>query len=291
MLQAVPLSRPIVGLMEGSPGEAELTILRHAMHTEPPPSGHPAALPITIAENLCEPSGHILGRFAAVSFWGWLQVIYHQTEAGPGRAENEQRLIAAVKETARRYGCHAVLSHCFTKADQDKLANAGFHRVGKLEGYPRGFAHRVMVWRNKGEPVRPGPTTVPERRSERNWIPQLLDRTLTARGLPPREEQPLNRVIRNRAGQPVAGVLGSVCWNQLTLNGLWTHPDYRGRGCAGRLLHSVEKAARRHKLDHILLDTFSFQALFFYQRRGYRVYATLRDFPTGHERHYLAKRL
>jgi hypothetical protein len=40
-----------------------------------------------------------------------------------------------------------------------------------------------------------------------------------------------------------------------------------------------------------VLDTFEFQALPFYERRGYRVFGTLDGFPPGYRRFYLQKSL
>jgi hypothetical protein len=44
-------------------------------------------------------------------------------------------------------------------------------------------------------------------------------------------------------------------------------------------------------VKNVFLDTFSFQAPGFYQKLGYRVFGELVDFPPGHTRQYLTKRL
>ncbi|HHC1479245.1 TPA: hypothetical protein ACN7VN_002557 [Klebsiella pneumoniae] len=44
--------------------------------------------------------------------------------------------------------------------------------------------------------------------------------------------------------------------------------------------------------SHLLVDTFSFQALPFYQKLGYQLQMSLPDFPhAGMQRHYLSKAL
>ncbi|HEY3138703.1 MAG TPA: GNAT family N-acetyltransferase, partial [Blastocatellia bacterium] len=37
-------------------------------------------------------------------------------------------------------------------------------------------------------------------------------------------------------------------------------------------------------------DTYDFQALGFYQKRGYEVFGLLEGFPTGYRRYFLQKR-
>jgi len=39
------------------------------------------------------------------------------------------------------------------------------------------------------------------------------------------------------------------------------------------------------------LDTFSFQAKYFYLKQGYEIFGTLKDFPKGHERYFMFKDL
>jgi hypothetical protein len=41
----------------------------------------------------------------------------------------------------------------------------------------------------------------------------------------------------------------------------------------------------------VFLDTHDFQALPFYQKLGYEIFGELEDFPPGHTRYYLKKRL
>ena len=41
----------------------------------------------------------------------------------------------------------------------------------------------------------------------------------------------------------------------------------------------------------IWLDTFSFQARRFYEKLGYVVFGELPDYPAGHSRYFLQKRL
>lgn len=50
--------------------------------------------------------------------------------------------------------------------------------------------------------------------------------------------------------------------------------------------------AQAQGCSHLLVDTFSFQALPFYQKLGYQLQMSLPDFPhAGMQRHYLSKAL
>lgn len=89
----------------------------------------------------------------------------------------------------------------------------------------------------------------------------------------------------------VAGVIGQTYWGWLHVDLLWVKEELRGRGHGHRLLTLAENEARARGVTNAYLDTFSFQALDFYQQHGYQIFGKLPDFPAGHQRYFLAKQL
>jgi N-acetylglutamate synthase-like GNAT family acetyltransferase len=67
--------------------------------------------------------------------------------------------------------------------------------------------------------------------------------------------------------------------------------EYREQGYGRQLLEQLEAAAREQGAQNAYLDTFSFQALEFYQKQGYQVFGELQNFPQGNQRYYLTKEL
>lgn len=66
----------------------------------------------------------------------------------------------------------------------------------------------------------------------------------------------------------------------------------RRHGVGGALIKAAEQEAVRVGSRFSLVDTFSFQALPFYQKQGYALQMSLPDFPhEGMQRHYLTKTL
>jgi GNAT superfamily N-acetyltransferase len=98
--------------------------------------------------------------------------------------------------------------------------------------------------------------------------------------------------VRDAAsGAVVAGISGYTAWGWLYVQWLWVDAALRGQGMAGRMLDAAETEARRRGCHGSLIDTFSPVARRTYERRGYRVFGELPDFPLGRQRSFLQKRL
>ena len=109
--------------------------------------------------------------------------------------------------------------------------------------------------------------------------------------VPVRVEVPLLVAARGSGSSLLGALLGRTVWGWLHVKELWVAPDHRGRGLGRRLLQAAEEAAIAQGCHGSYLDTFDFQALPFYLRMGYSTFGELDDFPAGHKRHFLQKRL
>jgi len=98
-------------------------------------------------------------------------------------------------------------------------------------------------------------------------------------------------VLRAPDQEVVGGVIGATYWDWLHIDLMWVKEEFRGRGYGHRLLTLAEDEARQRGAKNAYLDTFSFQALGFYERHGYQVFGQLEGFPAGHQRYFLTKQL
>ncbi|WP_440117874.1 GNAT family N-acetyltransferase [Paenibacillus sp. QZ-Y1] len=101
----------------------------------------------------------------------------------------------------------------------------------------------------------------------------------------------MNYNIKNEAGEIVAGVLSTLCWNWVELDILWVDSKQRHQGYGSQLLCEVERLAREKHCDFVMLNTFSYQAPEFYKKHGYQLITTIENAPTGHHHYYFKKNL
>ena len=97
-------------------------------------------------------------------------------------------------------------------------------------------------------------------------------------------------VLARNGPEIIGGLIGITHWNWLNIYYLWVDKSIRHQGLGRRLVVAAEKEARTRGCEHVHLDTFSFQAVPFYERLGYTVFGRLDDYPIGHSRVYLQKR-
>ncbi|MCB0062507.1 MAG: GNAT family N-acetyltransferase, partial [Caldilineaceae bacterium] len=109
---------------------------------------------------------------------------------------------------------------------------------------------------------------------------------LHVRTHPPR---PLDLLLRNDAGEIVAGLAANTYWSWLDIEDLWVHEALRGQGFGQQLLALAEAEAQMRNCRYAMLTTFSFQARAFYEKWGYTVVGALADYPPGETYYWLRK--
>ncbi|HEY4468122.1 MAG TPA: GNAT family N-acetyltransferase [Klebsiella sp.] len=110
------------------------------------------------------------------------------------------------------------------------------------------------------------------------------------RFLDPAQFGELGVYSRDAAGVMRGGLIAKRKGNWLCIEYLWVSEASRCSGLGNGLMHEAENQARERGCSHMLVDTFSFQALPFYQKLGYQLQMSLPDFPhIGMQRHYLSK--
>jgi len=102
---------------------------------------------------------------------------------------------------------------------------------------------------------------------------------------------PLGVLARDAAGGIVGGLIGYTQLRWLYVDLLHVDPDQRGAGIGAKLLEAAEAAALARGCVGVRLETYSFQAPDFYPKQGYTVLGALPDYPPGHTRYCLFKRL
>ncbi|SFN33357.1 Predicted N-acetyltransferase YhbS [Candidatus Pantoea varia] len=103
---------------------------------------------------------------------------------------------------------------------------------------------------------------------------------------------PLSVSHKDAQGVLRGGLIASRKGNWLCIDFLWVDETVRGSGLGRALMDAAEQEAMKKGCLFALVDTFSFQALPFYQKQGYQPQMSLPDFPqTGMQRHYLTKTL
>ena len=101
----------------------------------------------------------------------------------------------------------------------------------------------------------------------------------------------LGILLKDDAGNTVGGLTGRWYYGWLFVELLVLPENLRGQDLGTGIMRAAEEYARQQGLIGVWLDTFSFQARGFYEKLGYVVFGELPDYPAGHTRFFLQKRL
>jgi GNAT superfamily N-acetyltransferase len=96
---------------------------------------------------------------------------------------------------------------------------------------------------------------------------------------------------KDASGIVLGGLVGSTHWNHCFVSTLFVHERFRKAGIGRELMQRAEAQALALACDAIFLDSFDFQAPGFYEKLGFEVFAVLPEYPRGHKRFYMVKRL
>jgi ribosomal protein S18 acetylase RimI-like enzyme len=102
---------------------------------------------------------------------------------------------------------------------------------------------------------------------------------------------PIGYFLKNARGEWLGGLTGYIWGGWMHVNFVWVTEALRGQRHGTRLMDAAESFAVEHGCTGVTLETHSFQAPGFYARRGYEVFGTLEDYPPGHSKLFLRKRL
>lgn len=89
----------------------------------------------------------------------------------------------------------------------------------------------------------------------------------------------------------IGGAIGYVLYNWYFLDLLWIEESYRGKNIGTSLIKRIEEYAKKESLTGIRMETWNFQAKGFYEKMGYKIYATIEDCPPGTINYFFRKKI
>jgi len=101
---------------------------------------------------------------------------------------------------------------------------------------------------------------------------------------------PLAILLKDGEGSTVGGLWGATIFRWLKIELLFVPEEMRGMATGTAIMKRAEALAAERGCIGASLDTYSFQARGFYEKRGYALVGTIEDCPPGGAHHFLQKR-
>jgi GNAT superfamily N-acetyltransferase len=225
-----------------------------------------AARPLSVVAR-APAGGEIIAGLQGWSYWQWFKIDFFPLP--PGLGDLGARLLRSAEQEALRRGCHSIWVDSADAAMSELYLASGYGECARLSATHRFFRKRLVA----GEAA----------------FPAIEDSILRR---PPGRVPPLGLLLRAPGSEVCAGgLLARPDHGWLFVELLILPAAERHSGIGTRLMALAEQEAAARGLIGVWLDTFSFQARPFYERLGYRMIGALEDYPPGHTRFLLAKRL
>jgi len=100
----------------------------------------------------------------------------------------------------------------------------------------------------------------------------------------------VNFLLKSPRGEVLGGLFGAIWGGWLHITFVWVSETVRSQDWGSRLMDEAEAYAVGRGCIGATLETFSFQARPFYEKRGYEVFGVLEDYPPAHAKYFLKKR-
>lgn len=138
------------------------------------------------------------------------------------------------------------------------------------------------------------PSRVDIRREESPGLTAFLDRQIYAHnsrvtGID--DGAALIGEVLDDAGALVGAISGHTWGGTCEIVTLWVHESLRRQGLGKALVRAAEDSAIERGCTQIVVATHSFQAPAFYERLGFVKVADIVDYPKGHAKFILVKKL
>jgi len=237
-------------------------------------------------------TGAVRGGLLGVSYYRWLYVDILVLPADLRGAGLGRRIMQAAEREAVRRGCIGVWLGSFSFQAPEFYRRLGYHAFGAID-YPNG--HRgILLQKTDGLGLgEPGQgleiLDLPTEADEAALGAAIHEYNEKFAGV--RDRRQFGLVLRDAAGSVIGGLWAQPQLGLLFIETLILPETLRRGGYGTRLMHLAEQEARSRGYAGVFLDTFSFQARPFYERLGYRLIATIENYPPGHSRFLLSKRL
>ena len=221
----------------------------------------------------------------------WVEETYRNQGIGSA-------LIREAERAAREKGCRFMTLGTFDFQARPLYEKFGFAVCGIIEDCPtKGHTHYDMIKRlddpsNARAAAAPCAFEIQSGDADdaeyiddklveynRSQVPAANDFTWIGRKIPGDHDEPA-----------AAGFAGVNYWNNAFIELLWVDEPRRNQGIGSCLLSDIEREAKKNGACIMIVDARDWNVDFF-QKLGYTVYCTLEDYPGGHSKYKLQKRL
>lgn len=231
-------------------------------------------------------NGKLVGACHTEEEWNWLYIlsVFYQ----------DKNVLKVMMNELYKYfhdKVEGIIYESHINESISEFKEAGFETLGIMENKPMGFDSHVLINKNQTE-----------KQVSHNFEVKVLDekheaysKILEEKENAYNEEHNIDETTINIEyvaldnDKFVGGVFGYIAEDYLYVSLLWVDEKYRGHQIASNLMDKIENEAVEKGYKQFYLGTCTFQALEFYEKRGYSVKMIVNNCPVGYDDYLMIK--
>ena len=223
------------------------------------------------------------------SFW----VAKEHRKRGYGR-----ELVLEAERIGREKGCITSQTMTFSFQAPEFYQKIGYTLIGIYNGYRHGITESILIKRlqyldndSTNSDRDSGRFSIVENAPEKEM--EIVHAGLHEHFYENVEREPkvdIQLVVRDHTGKAVGDLLGGSVIGIMYIEHLWLDEQYRGLGYGKKLVMEAERIAKENGLVAVQTWSPSFQAPEFFQKLGYKVYATADSYPDPIKEYHFIKK-
>lgn len=246
---------------------------------------------VILAVLLRDAAGAVEGGLWGALSYGWFKLEYAFLPAHRRGGRLGARMLSTLETAAVARGATGTWMQSFSFQAPGFYEKLGYRVIGVLEDRPPGHSDSFLI-KTEGFGREGATLVVTEDPSDEDKTTIRKSLVAYSDGFAGKADwRGLALLVRGDAGAIVGGLWGRTGRGWLFVDLLGLPEEARGSGLGTRLMRQAEEEARARGCIGVFLDTFSFQARPFYEKLGYAVFCQIEDYPAGHTRFFLSKRL
>jgi GNAT superfamily N-acetyltransferase len=249
---------------------------------------------------LKDADGNVLGGVIASTIFRVMHLEVLWVAEAYRRLGYGSQLVLGAEQLGFKQGCNTSQTWTFSFQGPAFYPTIGYQPIGIYDGYPHGITEHVFMKRLSADAQTPIELDLPDARGlylttdvseeDQKTLHAGLHNHVISHIGDEYKGISIKLIIKDQEGNLAGGLLGWTTLQNLIFEHIWIEEDFRRKGMGRKLMQEMEMIAEEQGCMASQAYCFSFQALGFLEKLGYKTLGVSDGYPHPVKEYYLIKK-